>query len=368
MPGRLPADYRVPGALVAAQDLPGAGKAQYASIERPLAGNSGSRGIPLTLENASVRLPRALHAILLSSCGAFCMLAGGGIACSATAAGPAVFAPAVAVAVVTDLTGRGKLHRNGQDGPLPILATLAPRDQLRLERGAVAELAFTAGTGSVLRLTGPGRFRVGEHDVKTRDAGALVERRDLAAALRNVQIRTGLIGRASIAMRGLPATRVGLRAPIGGVGAQTPLVLEWDPPYGGHSGAWNYAVRVIDDQGLLVYATEATGQNVALPESLPIERNRDYLWTVQARDADRRHAYGAAEFHRPAPEVEQRMVELTNVVAQARRDPELPESSAEEVLLAVVLEQAGLGDAAQRQLRALVPLRPALTRALAVRP
>ncbi len=315
-----------------------------------------------------MRVSTALRSIPLCICAALCLVAGGGIACSAAAAGPTVAVPALAVAVVTDLTGRGQLRHDGQDRSLPILATLAPRDQLRLEPGAIVELAFTAGAGSVLRLTGPGRFIVGEHDVKTRDAGARVERRDLAAGLRNVQIRTGLVGRASIAMRGFPATRVGLRAPIGGVGAQSPLVLEWDPPYGGHSGAWNYAVRVIDDQGVLVYATDATAQDVALPVSLPIERDRDYLWTVQARDADRRHAYGAAEFHRPAPEVERRMIELTNVVAQARRNPELPESSAEEVLLAVVLEQAGLGDAAQRQLRALAPLRPALARALAARP
>jgi hypothetical protein len=50
-------------------------------------------------------------------------------------------------------------------------------------------------------------------------------------------------------------------------------------------------------------------------------------------------------------------------VVRLRRDPERAESSAEEVLLALALEQAGLREAAQRQWQAVVALRPALAAA-----
>ena len=276
--------------------------------------------------------------------------------------------PVVAVAVVTDLTGHGQLRRHGQQRPLAVLDTLLPQDQLHMDAGAAAELAFTAGAGSVIRLAGPGRFQVRSQDVLPRDPGAKVERRDLAAAWRGVRLRPGLIGRASIALRGLPATQVSLRSPIGGEAADGIERLQWDQPYGRHAGAWDYTVRVIDDQGSLVFASQSRERALDLPASLVLDRGRDYLWTVQAQADDRRHAYGAAEFHWVAADVEQRMRDLTKAVVSLRRDPARAESSAEEVLLALALEQAGLHNTAQRQWQALLPLRPALADAPAMRP
>jgi hypothetical protein len=336
------------------------------SGRRPGAGIFPGRARRNTLEPVLLRGERLviLHGRLRRAVGcgwaAIACLTGAG----ALGAGP----PPFAVAVVTDLAGAGRLERESPGRRLAVLDTLQSGDRIGLLAGASAEIAFTAGSGSVLRLRGPGRFRIGEHGVQLIGAGASVERRDLAAAWRNVQIRTGLVGRASIALRGLAATQVRLREPIGGLAGAEPVRLQWDPPYGGHAGPWDYTVRLIDDQGKLLYEERAGDQSLVLPADLRLERNRDYLWTVQARDAQRRHAYGAAEFHRVAPEVEQRIDGLRQAVLAARRDPAQAESSAEEVLLAVAMDQAGLRNAAQRQLRELLPLRPALAPVLALQP
>jgi hypothetical protein len=271
-----------------------------------------------------------------------------------------VLPTAAAVAVVTNLDGPAQLHRGAERHELAVLDVLLPGDELQLQTAAAAELAFTAGTGSVLQLTGPGRFRVRNGDVLARDPAARVERRDLAAAWRGLRIRPGLVGRASIALRGLAATQVSLRAPLGGQDGADLRRLEWDRPYGHPAGAWDYTVRIIDDQGTLLFVARSQERSVALPDSLDFERGRDYLWTVQAQAQDRSGVYGAAEFHRVAADVEAGMRALTQSVVALRRDPAQAESTAEEVLLALALEQAGLRNAAQRQWRALAPLRPAL--------
>ncbi len=269
-------------------------------------------------------------------------------------------APDESVAVVTDLAGRAQLRRPGEQRPLAILDTLAARDLLQLGADAQVELAFTAGTGSVLRLSGPGHFRVRESDVLTHDAGARVERRDLAAAWHSLHIRPGMVGRASIALRGLAATQLSLRSPLGAQDAAGLRRLEWDQPYGHPAGAWDYTVRLIDDQGTLLFVTQSQERSIPVPDDLDFERGRDYLWTVQARAGSERHAYGAAEFHRVAADVEARMQAMMRAVIDVRRDPAQAESTAEEVLLALALEQAGMRTAAHRQWRALRPLRPAL--------
>jgi hypothetical protein len=286
-----------------------------------------------------------------------CVLA---LAATAADAGPA----GPGLAVVTDLSGNGQLLHAGAARQLVVLAPIGLRDAIRLERGATVEIAFLEGTGGVWQLAGPGLFRIAAGSVQTGDITAHLQRRDLAAVWRNARIRTDLAGRASIALRGPAATQVRLRTPMGGVAANAPIVLEWDPPYGGHEGAWQYTVRVIDDQGSLVYTSQEAQDRLTLPPQLPIEPSRDYLWTVQARDAQRRRAYGSAQFHRIADDVQQRIEPLLQAVVQARSDPARAQPSAEEGLLALALEAAGLHDAAQSQLRALAGVRPAWSAAL----
>lgn len=298
---------------------------------------------------------RSLRMALLLPAGLAVLLGAGAVTTRAAAA-----PPDMAVAVVTDLAGGAQLRRSGQVRALAVLDGLQPHDQLQLAAGSVAELAFTAGTGSVLRLSGPGRFRVRAADVLSHDPGARVERRDLAAAWRGLRIRPGLVGRASIALRGFAETQVTLRAPLGGQDGAGLERLDWDRPYGNPAGAWDYTVRVIDDQGSLVFVAQVQERSLRLPADLQFDRGHDYLWTVQAQAPDRRPAYGAAEFHRVAEDAEARVQEMLRGVGALRRDPAQPESTAEEVLLALALEQAGMHAAAQRQWRALQVLRPAL--------
>jgi len=302
-----------------------------------------------------IKRQSSLHLLALMAC----LALGAATCCPAgrcAAAGPA----ALPVAVVTDLSGHAQLRRQGERRALAVLDVLQVGDQLQLDAAAAVEVAFTAGAGSVLALTGPGRLRVRNDDVLPRDPGALVQRRDLAAQWRGLRIRPGLVGRASIALRGIAATQVTLRAPLGGQDGAGLRWLEWDQPYGHPAGAWDYTVRVIDDQGGLMFLARSQERSLALPAGLDFERGRDYLWTVQAQTQDQRSAYGAGEFHRIGAEIEAGLEAMTQSVSAQRRDPAQPESTAEEVLLALAMEQAGLRNAAQRQWRALIALRPAL--------
>jgi len=280
-------------------------------------------------------------------------LCAGGRCAGSRTAGPAV-------AVVTNLSGPAQLRRAAERRSIAVLDVLQAGDQLQLQATASLELAFTAGAGCVLQLTGPGRFSVRGNDVLTRDPGARVERRDLAAAWREVRIRPGLVGRASIALRGLAANAVTLRTPRGGEDGPALQRLEWNQPYGHPAGPWGYTVRVIDDQGALMFLAQSQERSVSLPATLEFERGRDYLWTVEAHAQDHASAYGAAEFHRVAADAEDGMQALWQSVMALRRDPAQPEPVAEEVLLALALEQSGLQNAAQRQWRALAIVRPAL--------
>ncbi len=264
-----------------------------------------------------------------------------------------------AVAVVTDRAGGAWLQRAGRAESLAPLDVLYPGDRLRVAAGARVEIAFTGGAGRVVTLGGPGRFAVGADAVRSVDGAGRVQWRDLAAAWRALRIQPGAVGRASIALRGLRATDVPLRAPVGTQVADPPAALQWDAPYGRKGAPWDYRVRIVDPDGRQVYFAQTGGNRIALAPPPAWQRGVSYLWTVEALGSDGRRAVGRATFSLLDGDDQARLQSACAELARHRRNTPDGGPLAEDVLLALAYEQAGLPPQARQQWGAVARARPA---------
>jgi hypothetical protein len=267
---------------------------------------------------------------------------------------------AAAVALVTDTDGPVRLRRQGRERALAVLETLAAGDRLQLPARAHVELAFTGGDARVYRLDGPGRFAVAADRVSGLDPGSRVDSRDLLGAWRELRLQPGMVGRASVSLRGAGDAPIVARAPVGAQLAARLGPLRWDPPYGRRRAGWTYALQVIDAQGRVVLAATTAQTGAPLPADLPWVRESLYAWTISARADDGRRAEASAQFHLVSVVAEERVRALEDAADRADAGAAAGGASTERVLLALVLEQYGLRDEAERQWRRLAPGRPAL--------
>jgi hypothetical protein len=289
--------------------------------------------------------------------------------CGASAASePPAMASNAPLAVVTDRKGDAVLVHAGRRRGVLVLDLLERSDELVLSAKAHVELAFFSGAPRVFLLWGPGRFALRADAVVSPDAGARIAVRDLAEAWRTVQIRPGLLGRASVALRGSSVRRLQVQAPIG-VQVEGALdALRWNPPYGPDSQNWQYSVRLIDADGALVFSASTRATQVALPADFPWQREQPYLWTVKAVADDGRRAESETEFRLVDRATQERMQQLAQIAQEAHALPPQADGTAEQVLLAIALDQAGLRSEADRRWRALAAVRPAFASFAAARP
>lgn len=257
------------------------------------------------------------------------------------------------VAVVTELSGQGTVRHAGVTQPLALLDTLAPDDEVRLAAGAAAQIVMTSGAQRVYALAGPGRCRVRVNEVIALEPRTGLTVRDLVGDWRAVRLRPGLVGRASVSLRGPGPTRLEPRAPVGAQRAAALDVLRWDAPPAPSYDRWQYSVSVIDEQGREVFSAQTGAAQLPLPHDLAWTRGAVYVWTVEAASEGGRRASGAAEFALIDAADEARIAAAFAAAADARA--RLPASAvpAEEVLLALLLDQAGLRDEADLQWRRL---------------
>jgi hypothetical protein len=184
--------------------------------------------------------------------------------------------------------------------------------------------------------------------------------RDLVGDWRALRLRPGLIGRASVSLRGVPDTPLVTRSPVGGQRAAKVDQLRWEAPsYRRPGERWAYSVQVVDAPGRVLFAAEADDTSVTLPRDLAWSRGQCYVWTVAAVGDDGQRADGMSEFCIVAQDVEARVDVVEDAVARAHR--QLPGAGplAEDVLLALVLDQTELRNDADRQWRSLASARPA---------
>ena len=287
--------------------------------------------------------------------------------CAASAREPLPAADAP-LAVVTDVDGKAGRLRAGHSRALVALDVLERSDQLLLPARARVEIAFFSGMPRVFVLTGPGRFALrGDAVIGLGGSGAVLVR-DLDLAWRTLQIRPALLGRASVALRGAPGAGLEVQAPVG---AQLDVALDalrWRPPYGRSGQNWEYAVRLIDAQGAVVFSASTRDTAIALPAHTPWVREQPYLWTVDAVGDDGRRVGAAAEFLVLDRATQERLDVLAQITERARTQQTDAQGTVEEVLLAIALEQAGLRSEADRRWRAVASTRPAFARFATARP
>ena len=173
-----------------------------------------------------------------------------------------------------------------------------------------------------------------------------------------LQLQPGMVGRASVSLRGVPDTPLATRSPVGGQRTDAIDVLRWEAPFGKRREHWSYAVAVIDAQGRPVFSATAADTFLGLPHDLVWRRGQSYVWTVAAVSDEGRRADGSAEFHIVSQDLEDRIGAVAAATAEAHRRLTDAGSLAEDVLFAVMLDQAGLRNDADRQWHSLALARP----------
>lgn len=290
------------------------------------------------------------------------------LAACALAAGPPAAAPAAPLAVVTDVDGAAALKRSGHVHAVAALELLGRSDELVLPAAARVEIAFFAGAPRVFVLSGPGRFALSADEVRGLQPDAQIAVRDLAPAWRWLRIKPGLVGRASVALRGAPSGALSVDAPVGAQLDTDLKVLRWRPPYGRDAANWQYSVRLIDWRGAVLFSTRTRAAWAELPAQLSWEHEQPYLWTVEAVADDGRRAAAASEFRIVDQATQEQVRALARIARQVHDDAAGAAATAEDVLLALALDQAGLRSKADEQWRVVALARPAFAWLGATRP
>jgi hypothetical protein len=263
------------------------------------------------------------------------------------------------VALVTGLEGEARVQRPEGAHLLRVLDTLANGEDLTLAAGAQAEVVVTVGAERVYELRGPGRFALRASAVSVRGKAGRIEVRDLVGNWRALQLQPGMVGRASVSLRGYEEAVVVTRAPAGGQRAAAARRLQWEAPPGYAPPSWDYVVSVVDPQGATIFRAHTREPFLQLPDALALQRGAAYVWTVDATDEQGWKREGVAEFRIVEAPVERRVQSAQQAAEQARlRFPQDP-LRAEDVLFTLVLDQAGLRNEADERWHELARARPA---------
>jgi hypothetical protein len=177
----------------------------------------------------------------------------------------------------------------------PQVADPVERDAtVALEPGARLVLAYPV-SGAIYELHGPGRFVVRGDAVQASTGSGRVAKRDMVSVLRALRIRPeGTTLQASAAMRGASTLELQAEGPTGSQPAQEPMRLCWRPL----GAQWLYRVRLIDDDGIVLFEAHTRASTLELPAALPLQANAPYVWHVQASGPNGRSAEAVGQFRR----------------------------------------------------------------------
>jgi hypothetical protein len=259
---------------------------------------------------------------------------------------------AQAVAILTEIEGSVRLIEHGR--------TLRPEVAEPIDRGAIALLEPHArivlaypGAGSIYELRGPGRFEVRSDVVLLRSGSGSLARRDLASALRALSIRPeGTTLQGSAAMRGAGALLLQADGPTGSQFARDPIRICWRPL----GKPWTYQVRLIDDEGIVVFEAGTAESTFELPTEIPLRPNAPYLWRVLAMGPNGQSAEAVGEFRRLDAASERGLLLAESALAGM--------DATERTLVRIARQQQGLAPAsASSCLRARAADQPTTNRA-----
>lgn len=246
-------------------------------------------------------------------------------------------------AMVTDLEGPAVKSGGGR---LAILAELGAGAQLELETGARVTIAHFA-SGRQFDLNGPGAFRLTAAGVESSGGGRVTARAPFSAVYRDVRLRPARVAQASISMRG-SADDVPLQliSPVGTWLLENRPAFRWQPI----AGVTSYRFQLTDNTGRILHEARTSEQSAPLPETVMLERGQTYAWQVDVTLPDGRVADGWTEFGIAGADRRERV--------EAAR-PGTGASFGDRVLFALLLDDAGLREAARSTWEELARERPA---------
>jgi len=198
------------------------------------------------------------------------------------------------VAILTEAEGSIQARIGERRVPADPMAAVAPGTVITLAPGARAVLAYCSG-GWVFVLQGEGRYRVAGESVVSIDGRGRIRRRNLADALRALRIRAeGPTLQGSVSMRGADGQELAAHGPLGSQLSRDRLVVCWTLPGQG----WNYRVRLIDEEGHVVFERFTSAGSLALPQARKLQPESTYVWQLTAWGAYGRSAEQAGQFRR----------------------------------------------------------------------
>jgi hypothetical protein len=254
-------------------------------------------------------------------------------------------APALAqpVAIVTELDGSVRILAGGRAAQADVAGPVERDATLIVERDARIVLAYPR-SGSVWELRGPGRFVARGDGVEAHTGSGSAARRELAPVLRALQVRPeGSTIQGSAAMRGVSSLELQAVGPTGSRLAREPVRLCWRPL----GAQWEYRVRLIDDDGAVLFEARTRDPAFELPRTLELRPGAPYLWHLLATGPNRQSAQAAGEF---------RLLDAGHEQALRQAESALGELDATgRVLVRVALRQQGFAPPGESDCPASAP-------------
>jgi hypothetical protein len=239
------------------------------------------------------------------------------------------------VAILTEVDGSVRVVAHGRTVQPEVAAPIDRGAIVLLERDARVVLAYP-GAGSIYELRGPGSFEVRQDAVEARSSSGVLARRDLASTLRALRIRPeGTTLQGSAAMRGTGALQLQAEGPTGSQFTRDALRFCWRP-LGGH---WSYRVRLIDDDGLVVFEASTPDSRFELPAEIVLQPDAPYLWRVLATGPNGQSAEEAGQFRRLDAASEQALLQAESALAGM--------DATERTLVRIARQQRGVGSGAE---------------------
>ncbi len=253
---------------------------------------------------------------------------------------------AEAVAMVTDLTGKGVIMAGGKEMPCEILSYLIPGAEISIDAGAKLTLVYFQ-SAKEYAFTGEATVRIGNRTPESK-AGAGPRIRSLTL-VKETGLGSDMVrdyGQAAIVLRGFSRKKkIRLIGPKNTKVLETHPVFRWEPLAAGIQ----YRFVLLEESGRTLVETLVNDTTFRMPEEIRLRDDEYYSWQVGARLASGTTYSSSADF---------------KLLKKGERDginklrPSDNAPFSERVLFAAMLEREGLKDAARLYWQALSAERP----------
>jgi hypothetical protein len=240
------------------------------------------------------------------------------------------------VAIVTEVEGSARLIVRGRTQTPEVADPVEQGAIVALERNARIVLTYPL-SGLIYELQGPGRFVVHPEAVQASTGSGRLARRELIPALRALRIRPdGTTLQGSAAMRGASEVELQAEGPRGTQLTPDAIYLCWRSL----GSQWTYRVRLIDDDGNVLFETRTLDSTFELPDAVQLQANVPYLWHLQATGPNGQLVDAAGQFQRLDPRTEQALQTAESL------SPELDATG--RALLRIARQQQGIAPSGAR--------------------